>query len=207
MDWKKNSLKFNWKKDKDKLLILLLAGVILLILGFPMKSGSQTASPVKTDAGNVSGEAATGAVNDNAAVAAASAVQDGYEAQMEKRVKQILKNVEGVGEVDVMIVLKSSEEKIVLTDKSISSSITEETDQNGGVRKVSSSDDTEEAVLTGSGGANLPFVEKELRPEMEGIIISAEGGGSPQVKAEISEAMEALFGVPSHKIKVLKRAN
>ena len=32
-----------------------------------------------------------------------------------------------------------------------------------------------------------------------------QGGGSPKVKAEISEAMEALFGLPPHKIKVLKR--
>ena len=40
---------------------------------------------------------------------------------------------------------------------------------------------------------------------MKEIIISADGGGSSVVKAEISAAMEALFGLPSHKIKVLKR--
>ncbi|MCD7967733.1 MAG: stage III sporulation protein AG, partial [Clostridiaceae bacterium] len=50
-----------------------------------------------------------------------------------------------------------------------------------------------------------PIVEKEIRPEIEGIIISAQGGGSPTVKAEISGAMEALFDLPPHKIKVLKR--
>lgn len=42
-------------------------------------------------------------------------------------------------------------------------------------------------------------------PEVSGIIISADGGGSTVIKTEISEAMEALFGLPSHKIKVLKR--
>lgn len=41
--------------------------------------------------------------------------------------------------------------------------------------------------------------------EVLGIIISADGGGSSVVKTEISEAMEALFGLPAHKIKVLKR--
>ena len=48
-------------------------------------------------------------------------------------------------------------------------------------------------------------MEKELKPELSGIVISADGGGSTAVKAEISEAMEALFGLPAHKIKVLKR--
>ena len=49
-------------------------------------------------------------------------------------------------------------------------------------------------------------MEKELEPEIADVVISAQGGGSAAVKAEISEAMEALFGLPAHKIKVLKRA-
>ena len=35
--------------------------------------------------------------------------------------------------------------------------------------------------------------------------MAAEGGDNAVVKAEISAAMEALFDVPPHKIKVLKR--
>ena len=51
---------------------------------------------------------------------------------------------------------------------------------------------------------NSMFQEEDTQ-EVLGIIISADGGGSVVVKAEISEAMEALFGLPTHKIKVLKR--
>ena len=47
--------------------------------------------------------------------------------------------------------------------------------------------------------------EQEAYPEVTGVVISADGGGSQLVKNEISQAMEALFGIPSHKIKVLKR--
>ena len=55
----------------------------------------------------------------------------------------------------------------------------------------------------GSGGE--PLLEKELRPEISGIVISAKGGGLPSVKAEITDAMAALLDLPAHKIKVLKR--
>ena len=51
----------------------------------------------------------------------------------------------------------------------------------------------------------VSMFEEEPIQEVLGIIISADGGGSSVVKAEISQAMEALFGLPSHKIKVLKR--
>ena len=120
-------------------------------------------------------------------------------------VKDILKNVDGVGEVDVMLTLKSSKEKVLHVDRDRSRSTTEEKDSAGGTRKSQTEEMKESSLTTGTSGTQEPVIEKELQPEIEGIIISARGGGSAQVKAEISEAMEALFGLPAHKIKVLKR--
>ena len=104
-----------------------------------------------------------------------------------------------------MVVLKTSEEKVLRVDQNQSSSVTKEQDTNGGIREISQSETGETTVMEGGSGQNRPIVEKEICPELSGIIISAQGGGSPKVKAEISEAMEALFGLPPHKIKVLKR--
>ena len=55
------------------------------------------------------------------------------------------------------------------------------------------------------GSEDVPYVTKELCPKVTGVVVSAEGGDNVKVKTEISEAMEALFDVPPHKIKVLKR--
>ena len=137
--------------------------------------------------------------------AAASPANISYESRLEGRVREVLKSVDGVGKVEVMIVLKSSSEKVLRVDRSASLDTTNEKDSSGGERKVTGSQSGESTVLAGSGSQNTPIVEKELSPEISGIIISAQGGGSPVVKAEISEAMEALFGLPPHKIKVLKR--
>lgn len=129
-----------------------------------------------------------------------------YEAVLEQRVKELLSHVDGVGTVDVMITIKSSEEKVLRVDNTITTSRTEEKDSTGGTRTQDSTDQKEATILTGSGDSNAPIVEKELKPEIEGIVISATGGDNATVKAEISAAMEALFDVPAHKIKVLKRA-
>ena len=112
--------------------------------------------------------------------------------------------VSGVGEVDVMIVLKSSAEKVIQVDNSTSKSVTTEKG-SGTDRSVESMDQEHSTVLTGSGSGQEPVVAKEVYPEIAGIVISASGGGQPSVQAEISEAMEALFGLPANKIKVLKR--
>ena len=62
-----------------------------------------------------------------------------------------------------------------------------------------------DVMISLSSEKSVSMFEEEPVREVLGIIISADGGGSSVVKAEISEAMEALFGLPSHKIKVLKR--
>lgn len=207
-----------WKlgswKGKDKWLFVLTIGIIFCILAFPADKFTRKVVadvPVKRDApgknnglgGDIDSFKEDAALEE--ALPAAAGAKDSYEAELERRVREILKNVDGVGEVDVMIVLKSSSEKVVHVDGSASHSLTEEQDSSGGVRKIESQEQGQNTVMMSGGGENAPIIAKELRPEISGIIISAEGGGSLTVQAEISAAMEALFGLPAHKIKVLKR--
>lgn len=194
--------KFNGKIKKEQWLLLLLAGAVLMILAMPAGQSQEKGTLYDTGisgteggkAEEMPGNGGTATFGDNS-----------YVASLEERVKEILKNVEGVGQVDVMIALKSTEEKVLQTDQSTSSSSTKEQDSSGGNREILQSDSEETTVLTDSGEGNQPIIQKELYPEISGIVISASGGGSPQIEAEISEAMEALFGLPAHKIKVLKR--
>ncbi len=199
-------MKFKWKMGKDKWLILLAVGMIILILTIPSGSG-MVLKEGKTAESKSQTELQKGLVTEPADqdAAVAAGADHTYEEQLESRVKKILKSVDGVGQVEVMIVLKSSKEKILRVDKNTSDSSTDEKDSSGGTRKITSKEQQESTILTGSGENTAPIVEKEISPEIEGIIISAQGGGSPTVKAEISSAMEALFNLPPHKIKVLKR--
>lgn len=192
--------KFSSLKGKDKWLFMLTIGVILCILAFPAQILSQNQT-------GTAGEPDTEAATEAAAVEAAAAAKatDSYEAELESRVRDILKTVDGVGEVDVMIILKSSSEKVLHADVSSKLSVTDETDSSGGSRQIRSEESDTSTVMISGDSRSEPVIEKEIRPELSGIIISAGGGGNPSVCAEISAAMEALFDLPAHKIKVLKR--
>lgn len=204
-------------------MILLAVGLIFLILAFPSGEKNVTTqgdfdaqgaggySPggtadVDGDSGSgISGTAGQNASLSAASLPAASAPSLTYEQRLEARLTEILSHVDGVGEVEVMIVLRTSEERVWLTDRDTNTSSTRETDSGGGSRQIQSQEISEETVLTGGSGSAAPVLEKEVYPEISGVIVSAAGGGSPAVQAEISAAVEALFGVPSHKIKILKR--
>ena len=59
-----------------------------------------------------------------------------YAAYLEEKLKKMLEAVQGLGEVEVMVTLESSEEKIVEKDMTAERSNTEEQDAAGGARTV-----------------------------------------------------------------------
>lgn len=192
MEWKKETLSSVWKMNKEKLIFLFCSGLLLFLISIP---------------GGEPGKEAGTLPEKEALEAASPKVQkaEGYEEALEERIQEILKDVDGVGAVDVMVVLKASEEKILRVDKNSSSSVMEEPGSGETTSRVTRQEDQSETTVL-SGQDQGPIVEKEIKPEISGIVISADGGGSAVVKAEISGAMEALFGLPPHKIRVLKRA-
>lgn len=224
--WKSGwNLDKEWVKRNEKWLILLVLGLAILILYAPFgKKTSETGvwqpgerwaeSEIGMNPGNIqirSTEASGSEESDSdieTGLTTSTSKQDSsrlYELRLEQRIRDVLKNVDGVGEVDVMLTLFSSSEKVLRVDKERSRAATSETDSSGGTRQQADESLRESTVLAGSSGSGEPVVEKELAPEISGIVISAQGGGNASVQKEISEAMQALFGLPAHKIKVLKR--
>lgn len=187
MEKKKLSLK---EIGIPKLVIIFMCGILLIILSFPsLFSGGDKKNNTISEVSNVP-----------TTTSAAS-----YEEEMEARLKEALMKVEGIGNVEVMITLKSSKESVTLKDTPYSQESLDESDSSGGERKSTTIDKKEETVLQNSGtGGSTPYVIKELEPEIEGVLVIAQGGGSQTIIGEIVGAVEVLFDVPAHKIKVMK---
>lgn len=179
------------KGKTETWILLLLAGILLLVIALPTDK--------KTETTGRNTESSSG----QEAASSASKTTDQYVRAMEKRVEELLSSIEGAGKVEVMLTVESAGEVILQTDEDTEAKSERETDSAGGVGTREEQSRSSQTVLTGSG--NLPYVTKELCPKVTGIVVAAEGGDNAAVKAEISEAMEALFDVPAHKIKVLKR--
>lgn len=129
---------------------------------------------------------------------------DRYIKIMENRLKSVLSKVEGVGDANVMITLETSSEKVTLKDIPRSSEITNETAENGTVRQQTNSRSEESTIYTEEGKGKVPYVVKEIEPRIMGVVVVSDGGDNPTVKKEIIEAVQVLFGIELHKIKVMK---
>ena len=206
-------IRLGWQKIQehlgmDKLFLILLAGVLLLLSSFPFgketknsgAGGQQAKNTAYDDAGG-SGNFSTDGGNDGGQAQSGSA---GYAALLEKRLEEVLLSVDGVGEVRVMITLKNNGEKLLQSDLVLEHSNTSETDSAGGSRNLQEGREEHSTVILNDGAGGSPYITRETAPEIEGVLVVAQGAGSASVKSEIYEAVQALFNVPAHKIKVLK---
>ena len=200
MEKKKISLK---EIGLPKLIMIFIAGILIILLSFPgifssnkpLKSNNTTQTTNKTaiqqkDKNTTSYDSNT------------------YITEMENKLESILKKVSGIGQVEVMITLKSSEEQVPLKNTPSTQESLNEVDGEGGSRTNNSVKQDDSTVLVNDGNGNsVPYIVQKIEPQVEGIVVIAEGGNDGNVKMEIMDAAEALFNVPANKIKVRKMGN
>ncbi|MBE5962669.1 MAG: stage III sporulation protein AG [Lachnospiraceae bacterium] len=201
---KKKKPPFDFKKIKPMqyLIVLFCIGIlIVLTVADPFESKKNDTSEEKaTTEETVSKETML-----NYQVKEATEDSDPVISYYEKKLKKLLEKIDGVGEAEVMITLKSSKELVVLKDEPYTQESLNEVDDQGGSRTSSSATNDEETILVDNGNGNTePFVVKELAAQIEGVVVIAKGGGDGEVALNIVSAVEVLFGIPAHKVKVLE---
>ena len=116
------------KKEPDvsKLIILFLAGVFLLLLSLP--TGNLSEKKDSTQKGTDKKQSQS-----TVQETAVSAMEE-YAGKQERELEKVLSKVKGIGDVDVMVTIASSEEKRTLKQEDSSNSSTNESDSTGGSR-------------------------------------------------------------------------
>ena len=197
MEKKKISLK---TIGLPRLIMLFMAGILIILLSFPSVLGTFRSSEDQTK-----DREARDLQNDTNTT---SYIANTYISEMENKLKEVLKKVSGAGDVEVMITTKGTSEKIPLKDSSSTEESLDEEDGEGGSRTDNSAQRDESTVLvTNEDGNSVPYILQELEPEIEGVVVIAEGGDNAMIKMDIMQAVEVLFDVPAHKVIVMKMRN
>lgn len=199
------------KLKKENFIVVLLIGILLLVIAWPVsdqKNQEQTSKSGITDSNADILDLTVGKKEQDSQekdTGTDTVSLRSYTKQMEHTLEEILSTMEGAGRVKVMITLKASEETVIEKDTVRQRSGTTEVDAEGGSRNTSEISDSEETVYTSTqGGTDAPFVKQIISPQIEGVVVSAQGGNDKTVIKNITEAIQALFGVEVHKIKVIK---
>ena len=183
--------------------ILFLAGILLMISSLFINRGHETENTT-----NAVFETASKDVNKEAAETFSSAgskkagtiasIEKAYESEL----KDTLETMSGVSDVSVIVNVDSTEEKVYEKNAVSQHQITEETDRDGGERKVEDFSTDEKVVVIREGDKEVPLIQQTKKPTIRGVLIVAKGAGNMSVKKEIVEAVTRVLDVPSHRVAV-----
>lgn len=128
-----------------------------------------------------------------------------YEETYQAAMRDILQKVVGVGDVEVLVTIDSTEETVVHSNAKDAQQITNEKDQNGSTRHITEITRSGEVVLYTASGGQTPIVLKKIKPRIRGVVVVAKGAENLTVKQMIVEAVSRGLDVPAHRISVLPR--
>ncbi|MEH6891343.1 stage III sporulation protein AG [Bacillus sp. JJ864] len=204
----RNLFKGNEKDEKEKkisakfLIILLILGIILMFSSNLFQTKNPEVPVLKSQTEQVKDVPTFGQKNsDN------KSIIDKYEKEYEQQLKEALESVIGVKDVTIEVNLDSSEEKILDKNSVKRSQTTDETDKEGGKRKVEDESMDKKTVIVRQGDKETPIVLREDKPKVRGVLVVAKGVDNLQVKQMVIEAVTRMLEVPSHRVSVLPKKN
>ncbi len=197
------------KLRKDQLLIMILSGILLCVIAWPAGKKDSASSGSKSNISDrdsaIMGKSVSSQEDADGVLQGEGTEESSYAAYWEDKLSKSLTRIEGAGEVEVLITLRESEERVLEKDVPEQLSETVEADAEGGSRTVSEKRQEEATVYTvNEAGQNVPYVSKVIQPVVEGVVVIAQGGDSESVKENIIETIQVLFGIDANKIRVVK---
>lgn len=186
-------------KKKIENLIVFLILLVITIIAINVILGDNDNSQQNNNAQNSSYKQLAEQVNNNS-----SNISDNSEYNLEEELEGVLSKISGVGQVKVLITYSETSEIVPMYNETYTESTTQETDTNGGVRTIQQTDNSKEIIYEEQSGEKLPITKKVVLPKIEGAIIIAEGAGNTNTKVNIIQAVEAVTGLPTHKVQVFE---
>lgn len=163
-------------------------GIILLIIGTLMTPAVSTKEKVQSQA-------------QKAAVADVPARS--YEEILEGKLANKLSQIQGVGDVMVNITLETGPQQEYAKNTVRENRVVQEKDNTGGTRQTTEAKDNEQILMSRESGVDRPVVAREVKPQIKGVLVIAEGANDSHIKAQLIRAVEAGLGIPNYKITVL----
>lgn len=192
----KNNDEGNNKRKIENLVVFIVILIItIIVINSIWNSNKKSSKNTNEQTNNTAVLART---NDT------SANGNSEEEQLENKLKTILSKINGVGNVDVLLTYSQTSQVMAMYNEDNTKSDTEETDKQGGNRKISESSIKKEVIYQEIDGEKIPITQSIIKPKIEGAIITAKGAGNMEIKTNIIQAVEAATGLATHKIQVFE---
>jgi stage III sporulation protein AG len=209
ISWLKQLLSKNEKQEKKNtkyqyLLIVGIFGATIMLANNILFSDSKMGETVTTFQNQTVTEEDVEAFGNKTGGAGNDTISD-YESAYEAELKDALEQMLGVNKVSVIVNVDATDKKVLEKNTVTQTQTTNETDREGGTRKVEDVSVDEQLVIVRSGEKEGPILIETKKPSIRGVLVVAQGAENIQVKKWIIEAVTRVLDVPVHRVAVMPK--
>ena len=198
-DISKNGFKVNGKQKKYIFWLVFAAVIGIAAITFGNYTGGTNEKALITENEKLQSESSDIKTIGTLAIA---------ENQLAERLENILSQISGVGQVAVNLTLESSSEYQFAINKKVDKTLVTEKAQDGSTRSTEETREDAQVVMQSMNqGKEEPVIIKEIRPQVVGVMVVAQGAGDLIIKEKISEAVQTLLNIPAHRVTVLTKGS
>lgn len=111
---------------------------------------------------------------------------------LEEKLESTLSEIDGAGEVRVMLTVESGMKRVFAQNGSIAQ-------DEGAVQR-----ETQTVIVSAGSGTQETVLVQQVYPQFQGALVVADGGGDPSVRLKLTEAVAALTGLGANQISICK---
>ncbi|WP_078060116.1 MULTISPECIES: stage III sporulation protein AG [Gracilibacillus] len=200
-----SNMKGNGKKPtKVQYIVLIVLGAVLILIISNLFSKDEADEPNMEPPSTITAPDDEEAWKQTPASNATAEIAD-LEASYEEDLGQLLEKIEGISDVEVMVNLDATKEQIYQKNLIIGTQVTNETDQNGGNRKIDDETREQTIVIVRQGEKEIPLLVQTKKPNVRGVLVVANGVDNLEVKKWVHDAVSKVLDVPVHRVSVMPK--
>lgn len=169
----------------------LLGMVLIMVSSFFGGSKESRSSPASA--------AAAGAETKTAAV---------YAGEVEQKLLNLIGEIEGVGELRVLVTIENGYEKVYAQSGKSSQNSESVYDAEGKPSRVQQNQNEEHAYVfvENSGSKREALLITQIEPKIKGVVVVCQGADNLVVQERVISAVTTALGISSNRVCVLKKA-
>ncbi|MFD2045970.1 stage III sporulation protein AG [Ornithinibacillus salinisoli] len=188
-------------KKTSYLVLIGLVSLLLLLVGNIFSTSSQEEQPNQDNRMHLEQDSNEDESEVETSTSDVSELERSYKQDLE----ELLGEISGVSEVEVMVNLDSTNVKVYEKNLIIGQQNTNENDQNGGTRQIEENTEETQVVSIRQGDQESPLLVQTKRPEVRGVLVVAKGVDHATVKQWVVEAVSRVLDVPTHRVSVMPK--
>lgn len=129
-----------------------------------------------------------------------------YAADLENRLSDLIRNMQGVGSASVMVTLESGAETIYAQQEKRN---TDQTSEGGAAEaaKTFKKENVEQSyILIENNGNKQALVKTQLQPRVQGVVVACQGADNPLVEQSVIHVVTTALNIPTTRVCVVKIA-